>query len=93
MDGLLPYRCGGIQQRRLRPGGIRAGLGPIVWHDLRHTYRKLLDETGAPISVQQALMRHADIGTTMNVYGDSVAESQRKANSKVVSLLLSKKTV
>ena len=43
--------------------------------------------------VQQALMRHADIGTTMNVYGDSVAESQRKANSKVVSLLLSKKTV
>jgi integrase len=57
------------------------------------TYRTLLDETGAPISVQQALMRHADIGTTMNVYGDSVAESQRKANSKVVSLLLSKKTV
>ena len=64
-----------------------------MWHDLRHTYRTLLDETGAPISVQQALMRHADIGTTMNVYGDSVAESQRKANSKVVSLLLSKKTV
>jgi integrase len=52
-----------------------------------------LEEYGAPISVQQALMRHADIGTTMNVYGDSVAESQRKANSKVVSLLLSKKTV
>jgi integrase len=53
----------------------------------------LLDETGAPISVQQALMRHADIGTPMNVYGDSVVESQRKANSKVVSLLLSKTTV
>lgn len=86
-----PYRCWGIQQRHLRPGGVKAGLGPIGWHDLRHTYRTLLDETGAPISVQQALMRHADIGTTMNIYGDSVAESQRKANSKVVSLLLSKK--
>jgi integrase len=93
MDGRLPYRSWGIQQRHLRPGGIKAGLGPIGWHDLRHTYRTLLDETGAPISVQHALMRHADIGTTMNVYGDSVVESQRKANSKVVSLLLSKKTV
>ena len=38
-------------------------------------------------------MRHADIDTTMNVYGNSVVESQRKANSKVASLLLSKKTV
>jgi len=93
MDGRLPYRSWGIQQRHLRLAGTKAGLGPIGWHDLRHTYRTLLDETGAPISVQQALMRHADIGTTMNIYGDSVAESQRKANSKVVSLLLRKKTV
>ena len=32
-------------------------------------------------------MRHADIATTMNVYGDSVPK-QRKASSKVVQLLL-----
>jgi len=32
-------------------------------------------------------MRHADIATTMNVYGDSVPK-QRRASSKVVQLLL-----
>ena len=34
-ESFLPYRCWGIQQRHLRPGGIKAGLGPIGWHDLR----------------------------------------------------------
>jgi integrase len=92
MDGRLPYRSWGVQQRHINPAGIKAGLGPIGWHDLRHTYRTLLDQTGAPISVQQALMRHADIGTTMNIYGDAVPENQRKANSKVVKLLLPRKT-
>jgi hypothetical protein len=30
--------------------------------------------------IQQVLMRHADIGTTINIYGDAVPENQRKAN-------------
>jgi len=43
----------------------------IGWHTFRHTYRSWLDETGAPKKVQQELMRHASIQTTMNVYGQS----------------------
>jgi integrase len=31
----------------------------------RGTYRSWLDETGAPMKVQQELMRHASIATTM----------------------------
>ena len=42
-------------------------IGRIGWHTFRHTFRTLLDETGAPMKVQQELMRHADIRTTMNV--------------------------
>jgi hypothetical protein len=38
-------------------------------------------------------MRHVEIGTTMNIYGDSVAESQRKADGKFVSSLLGNKVV
>jgi integrase len=37
---------------------------------MRHTYRSWLDAVGTSIAVQQKLMRHADIRTTMNVYGD-----------------------
>jgi len=50
-------------------------------------YRSWLDETGAPMKVQQELMRHASIQTTMNVYGQAMTDSKRRANSQVVSLV------
>jgi integrase len=86
--GEKPYLSWGIQQRRIKPAGLRAQLGPIGWHTFRHTYRSWLDETGAPLTVQQELMRHADIRTTMNVYGSAMAESKREANSKVVRIAI-----
>ena len=47
-----------------------------------------LDETGAPMKVQQELMRHASIQTTMNVYGQAMSSSKREANGKVVEMVL-----
>jgi integrase len=43
---------------------------------------------GTTIGVQQKLMRHAQIATTMNVYGNAMMESKREANSKVVQMAL-----
>lgn len=44
----------------------RRDLGESIdWHTFRHTFRTPLDEIGAPLKVQQELMRHADIRTTM----------------------------
>jgi integrase len=42
----------------------------VPTHTLRHSYRSWLDAVGTPIAVQQKLMRHSDIRTTMNLYGD-----------------------
>ncbi|HUY82343.1 MAG TPA: hypothetical protein VMU92_11520 [Acidobacteriaceae bacterium] len=53
-----------------------------------HTYRSWLDETGAPMKVQQELMRHASIQTTMNVYGQAMSSSKREANKKIVEMVL-----
>jgi integrase len=39
-------------------------------------------------TTRRKLMRHAQIATTMNVYGDSTMESKRAANSKVVQMVL-----
>ena len=87
--GELPYHAWGVQQRRIQPAGKRAGLGDhIGWHTFRHTYRSWLDQTGAPMSVQQKLMRHASITTTMNAYGGALPESERQAHSKVVQMAL-----
>jgi integrase len=60
----------------------------IGWHTLRHTYRSWLDQTKAPMTVQKDLMRHADIKTTMNVYGKAMAEPMQEANSEVVRLAI-----
>ena len=74
--------------KQLREAAIRAGVGPIGTHTLRHTFRAWLDSVGTPIAVQQNLMRHADIKTTMNVYGSIVDSRMKEAQSKVVRLLL-----
>ncbi|HEY6340943.1 MAG TPA: tyrosine-type recombinase/integrase [Bryobacteraceae bacterium] len=58
------------------------------WHTFRHTYRSLLDEAGAPVGVQQKLMRHSNVATTMNVYGKSTLRAKQDANSKVVKMLI-----
>ena len=58
--------------------------GSVGWHTFRHTYRSWLDDTGAPVGVQQKLMRHAQVSTTMNVYGNALMGANREANSRVV---------
>ena len=84
-----PYDSGSLRKKVLKTAAVRAGIpGPIGWHTLRHSYRAWLDKTGAPLGVQQKLMRHANISTTMNVYGGAFMESKRKANTSVVQSVL-----
>jgi integrase len=82
------YYAGMIQQQILKPVGEKIGLLGIGWHVFRHTYRSFLDETGAPIGVQQKLMRHSNVATTMNVYGNASLRAKQKANSKVVQMVM-----
>jgi integrase len=77
-----------IQQQILKPAGEKAGIQEIGWHTFRHTYRSLLDETGAPIGVQQKLMRHSNVATTMNVYGSASLRAKQQANSRVVQMVM-----
>ncbi len=55
---------------------------------LRHSYRAWLGTTNAPIAVIKDLMRHADIRTTFNEYGNGLPSPMREANSKVVQMVL-----
>ena len=82
------YYAGIIQRQILKPSGEKIGLSGIGWHVFRHTYRSLLDETGAPIGVQQKLMRHSNVATTMNVYGSATLRAKQQANSKVVQMVM-----
>jgi hypothetical protein len=57
----------------------------------RHSYRSLLIAIGAPLEVQKALLRHADLSTTDD-YGGPPMEQKRKAHSRVVRKILSRKS-
>ncbi len=76
--------------RELERAAAIAGVGHLGTHAFRHTYRCWLDAVGTPIAVQQKLMRHSDIRTTMNIYGDVVTNEMGEAHSKVVGLALNR---
>jgi integrase len=84
------YHASIIQRQVLKPKGKEIGILGLGWHTFRHTYRSLLDETGAPIGVQQKLMRHSNVSTTMNVYGNATLRAKQQANSKVVQMVMSR---
>jgi integrase len=77
-----------IQRDHLLPAGLRAGLGPLGWHSFRHSYSTLLRSLQVDLKVQQELLRHTDIRTTMNIYTQAVPDAMREANSKVVEMVL-----
>lgn len=45
-----------------------AGLGHLRFHDLRHSTGSILFAQGVPMKVIQMVLRHGQIGTTMNTY-------------------------
>jgi integrase len=83
-----PYHADAIRVDYLVPTGLQLGLGRIGFHTFRHSYRAWLDETGAPVGVQQKLMRHANVSTTMDQYGNASTLAKRKANRPLVQRLL-----
>ncbi|PYP91703.1 MAG: hypothetical protein DMG65_06565 [Candidatus Angelobacter sp. Gp1-AA117] len=85
--GRLPYSYTGVW-RELNRAAAAAKIGHMGTHAFRHTYRSWLDAVGTSVAVQQKLMRHADIRTTMNIYGDVVTDEMVEANSKVAGLAL-----
>ena len=76
-----------ILHRHLRPAALRAGIGKIGWHTFRHSYSTMLRGAGADIKVQQELLRHSTIQSTLNTYTQAISEQKRAANTIVVGSL------
>jgi integrase len=83
--GRLPYSYTGVWRELERAANV-AKVGHLGTHTFRHTYRSWLDAVGTPVAVQQKMMRHADIRTTFNIYGDVVTDEMTTASSRVAQL-------
>ena len=83
--GRFPYSYTGVWRELVRAAEA-AKIGHLGTHAFRHTYRSWLDAVGTPVAVQQKMMRHTDIRTTMNIYGDVVTDEMTTAGVKVSQL-------
>jgi integrase len=83
--GRLPYSYTGVWRELVRATEA-AKIGHLGTHSFRHTHRSWLDAVGTSVAVQQKMMRHADIRTTMNIYGDVVTDEMTTAGIKVAQL-------
>ena len=81
----FPYSYTGVWRELIRATEA-AKIGHLGTHSFRHTHRSWLDAVGTSIAVQQKMMRHADIRTTMNIYGDVVTDEMTTAGVKVSRL-------
>jgi integrase len=87
--GELPLRSTAVLADHTKPATIAAELGTgLGWHTFRNTYRSMLRQLGVDLKVQQELLRHGDVRTTMNVYTQAVSEQKRAAHSSVVRMVL-----
>jgi integrase len=83
--GKLPYSYTGIW-RELQRAANASGIGALGTHAFRHTHRSWLSAVGTKPEVQQKMMRHSDIRTTFNIYGDVVTDEMITASGKVAQL-------
>ena len=79
-----PYHAGILLRHHLRPLAAKIGASRLGWHTFRHTFRSWLDAVGTAVGVQQKMMRHADVTTTMNVYGKGMMDTKLEAHTKLL---------
>lgn len=88
-NGKQPYWPGTLNRWHLQPAVKAAGIkGDIGWHTFRRTYATLLKANGEDVKTVQELLRHANSLVTMNLYAQAVTDLKRKAQSRIVDMLL-----
>lgn len=89
MKGRQPLWPEAIERNYIRPAAERAKITKhISWHVFRHTFSTLLAENDEDVKTVQSLMRHANSNITMNIYTHAVSSKKRRAQSKVVEMIL-----
>jgi len=91
MRGKQPLWPEAVMRNHIRPAAEQAGIKKhISWHTFRHTFSTLLMENGEDVKTVQTMCRHASPLITLGIYTHAVDSKKRKAQSKVVEMILPK---
>jgi len=83
-----PYSDSTIAKNYLKPAAAKLGIKGFGWHTLRHSYKSWMATAKVVPAHMKDLMRHANIETTMDVYGMTLTPELRAANEIVAAKLL-----
>jgi integrase len=88
-NGVEPYWPDSLLKHFVKPAAVRAEITKRVgWHTFRHSYSTQLRANGTDIKVQQELLRHSNVQTTLQVYTQAISTQKREAHERVVGQLL-----
>lgn len=85
--GLRPFWPAQLLKKHIKPVALAAGLPNIGWHSFRHTVSAWGKEAGLKLEDVKTLLRHEDIATTSNVYGDLGMEAKRRIQRRLVAFV------
>ncbi len=82
-DGKRPYWPGQLLKDHIQPVALKAGLGKLGWHTLRHSYAAWAKAAGLTGEQRRHLMRHQN-EKMGEVYGEPDMDAKRQDSQKVI---------
>ena len=76
-----------LLKTHIKPVALAAGLPSIGWHSFRHTVSAWGKEAGLELEEVKTLMRHENIATTSDVYGDLGLAAKRRIQQQLVEFV------
>lgn len=98
LKGRQPRAANMLVEDYLRPAAVGAGVLAADWegrfgfHNLRHSLASYLVRTRTDPKTVQALFRHSDVKTTLQLYSHSVSEDRMAAQGAMLSAILGNAT-
>jgi integrase len=85
--GKRPFWPAQLLKAHIKPIALAAGLPNIGWHSFRHTVSAWGKEAGLELEEVKTLLRHENLATTSEVYGDLGMEAKRRIQQQLVTFV------
>ena len=76
-----------LMKAHIQPGAVAAGFPKISWHSFRHTVSAWGKEAGLELEEVKTLLRHENISTTSQIYGEMEIEAKRRIQNRLVGFV------
>jgi integrase len=100
LGGRKPRTGSIMAQDYLRPAAVKAGIltegdrRRFGFHNLRHSLASyLVTQTKTDVKTVQSMLRHADIGTTLDIYTHAINNDKLIAQNQVMEEMMRSKSV